>query len=84
MKQLLKFTFWALIASCIIYLTSCSKKVTALYVITGTVKEIKGDTVILNTGKKFKVKTQPPAVGDTVTFTATLNRNAINSKSIKN
>lgn len=81
MKQLLKFIIWALVASCIIYLTSCSRKINAFYVVKGTVTDVKNKVVILDNGWKFKVK-KLPTIGDTVTFTATDSRRVINSKSV--
>jgi len=74
-KQLFTITAAALAVSIVLFLCSCSRK------ISGVVKEVKGDTLTLSNGYSFKV-TNPAALGDTVTFTPTKNKRKVSSKQI--
>lgn len=68
-----------LITAAVFALASCSRT------ITGTVKEVQGNTVTLTSVYKIKVDTSKratkmPLVGDTIKLRPTVNRRAINAR----
>lgn len=77
MKQLFFIVLTAFLVSVLLFLSSCSRS------ISGVVKEVKGDTLTLSNGYKFKVNKAAP-IGDTVKFKATYNRKKVNSRPITN